>query len=51
MIELNKMIDDSWYDGILLQSLHLLQRITYGHKLVLQETYVQDLLEFIIPHM
>ncbi|XP_061176571.1 protein CIP2A homolog isoform X2 [Saccostrea echinata] len=34
-----------------MESLHLLQIIIYGHKMILQESYVQDLLEFIIPHI
>ncbi|XP_062582174.1 protein CIP2A homolog L-like [Saccostrea cucullata] len=42
---------NSGVNPLCMESLHLLQRITYGHKMVLQETYVQDLLEFIISHI
>ncbi|XP_078321392.1 protein CIP2A-like isoform X2 [Crassostrea virginica] len=51
LVDIVKHTCSSAVNALCMESLHLLQRITYGHKLVLQETYVQDLLEFIIPHI
>ncbi|XP_056014640.1 protein CIP2A homolog isoform X2 [Ostrea edulis] len=51
LVDIIKHTCNSAVNPLCMESLHLLQRIIYGHKMVLQESYVQDLLDFIIPHI
>lgn len=51
LVDIIKHTCSSAVNSLCMESLHLLQRITHGHKMVLQESYVQDLLDFIIQHI
>jgi len=35
----------------LFQALHLLQKVTYGQRISFQESYMEDLVRFLLSHM